>query len=37
MTIPEDVDKLLATLLQLGVNEALVAHACEILGHKAEE
>lgn len=37
MTIPEDVERLLATLLQLGVNEALVAKAQEILGHKAED
>ena len=34
MTIPEDVETFLATLLQLSVDEALVAKAREILGHK---
>jgi hypothetical protein len=37
MTIPEDVERLLATLLQLGVDEAIVAKARAILGHKAED
>jgi tetratricopeptide (TPR) repeat protein len=37
MTIPEDVEILLATLLQLRVNEAIVAKAREILGYKAED
>jgi hypothetical protein len=35
MKIPEDVERLLSTLLELGVNEALVAKAQEIFGHKA--
>jgi tetratricopeptide (TPR) repeat protein len=37
MTIPEDLERLFATLLELGVNEALVAKAQEILSHKAED
>lgn len=37
MTIPEDVESLFATLLQLGTDEALVEKAREILGHKAED
>ncbi|UCE49215.1 MAG: tetratricopeptide repeat protein [Phycisphaerales bacterium] len=37
MTIPKDVERLLATLLQLRVDEAIVAKAREILGHKAED
>lgn len=37
MTTPEDVESLLATLLQLGVNRALVASAREILGAKPND
>lgn len=37
MTVPQDVESLLATLLQLGVDTALVARAKEILAPKADD